>query len=110
MNLLHSFCQTFMPKDSVRHCLVAKLCTETCPRGDICAYLRAGAENLLERTLELSQTICAIYVRVKGPHNVGDFSGRSGRSPGPLLTYIGLYICSNAPKEGFPGIRQVFFD
>ena len=49
-------------------------------------------------------------LRVKGPHNVGDFSGRSGRSPGPLLTYLGLYICSNAPKEGFPGIRQVFFD
>ena len=49
-------------------------------------------------------------IRVKGPHNVGDFSGRSGRSPGPLLTYLGLYICSNAPKEGFPGIRQVFFD
>ena len=49
-------------------------------------------------------------LRVKGPHNVGDFSGRSGRSPGPLLTYLGLYIYSNAPKEGFPGIRQVFFD
>ena len=49
-------------------------------------------------------------IRVKGPHNVGDFSGRSGRSPGPLLTYLGLYICSNAPKEGFPDIRQVFFD
>ena len=49
-------------------------------------------------------------VRVKGPHNVGDFSGGSGRSPGSLLTYLGLYIGSNAPKEGFPGIRQVFFD
>ena len=49
-------------------------------------------------------------VRVKGPHNVGDFSGRSGRSPGSLLTYLGLYICSNAPKEGFHGIRHVFFD
>ena len=52
-------------------------------------------------------------IRVKGPHNVGDFSGdfsgRSGRSPGSLLTYLGLYTCSNAPKEGFPGIRQVFF-
>ena len=50
------------------------------------------------------------YVRVKGPHNVGDFSGRSGRSPGSLLTYLGLYICSNAPKEDFPGIKKVFFD
>ena len=53
------------------------------------------------------QTNCKC-IRVKGPHNVGDFSGRSGRSPGSLLTYLGLYICSNAPKEGFPGIRQVF--
>ena len=49
-------------------------------------------------------------LRVKGPHNVGDFSGRSGRSPGSLLTYLGLYICSNAPKEDFPGIKKVFFD
>ena len=26
--------------------------------------------------------ICVLPLRVKGPHNVGDFSGRSGRSPG----------------------------
>ena len=31
-------------------------------------------------------------VRVKGPHNVGEFSGRSGGSPGSVLTYLGRYI------------------
>ena len=60
--------------------------------------------------MTFSQCFKSVAVRVKGPHNVGDFSGGSGRSPGSLLTYLGLYICSNAPKEGFPGIRQVFFD
>ena len=64
---------------------------------------------LMEAGCELNNNLTE-SIRVKGPHNVGDFSGRSGRSPGPLLTYLGLYICSNAPKEGFPGIRQVFFD
>ena len=88
---------------------------------ETCAFKRDVFRTTLDQVIMLCFVIILsrltfldlfnpFVLRVKGPHNVGDFSGRSGRSPGPLLTYLGLYICSNAPKEGFPGIRQVFFD